>query len=210
MADFCTCGAQLPEGALFCHKCGKPQREIVQPETVPVVESPPSDFPPAAGFPPAAAPRSAIELPLNFRNPIAVRIALLVAVTATVLSFLPFVNWIAAGFFAVWFYRRKTGSLLSVEAGVRMGWITGILMFCLSVIIFAAQALSGRLGAVFQEQLKNLPAQDPMLQQQMLRFFQSGPGIFAILTFSLVALFLFIIGLSIAGGALGAKMVGRD
>src|SRR5258706_16455256 len=23
----CTCGAQLPPDALFCHKCGKPQRE---------------------------------------------------------------------------------------------------------------------------------------------------------------------------------------
>ncbi len=28
MPDFCTCGAQLPPDALFCHKCGKPQREI--------------------------------------------------------------------------------------------------------------------------------------------------------------------------------------
>src|SRR5689334_2027095 len=26
MADFCTCGAQLPEDARFCHRCGKPQR----------------------------------------------------------------------------------------------------------------------------------------------------------------------------------------
>ena len=32
MADFCTCGAELPPDALFCHKCGKPQREIVEPE----------------------------------------------------------------------------------------------------------------------------------------------------------------------------------
>ena len=23
--EFCTCGAQLPPDARFCHKCGKPQ-----------------------------------------------------------------------------------------------------------------------------------------------------------------------------------------
>jgi len=28
MPDNCTCGAELPPDSLFCHKCGKPQREI--------------------------------------------------------------------------------------------------------------------------------------------------------------------------------------
>ena len=141
------------------------------------------------------------------------RIAILVAATATLLSFLPFLNWLAAGFFAVFFYRRKTGTLLNVGSGVRLGWITGILMFGLSSIVFAAQqlpaALSGHLDVRFQEQLKNLAAQDP-LSQQMMQFFQTGPGIILLLVFSLVALFLFTTGLSMAGGALGAKIVGRD
>src|SRR5687768_8003276 len=142
MPDFCTCGAELPPDALFCHKCGKPQREIAAPEgqetPVPEVVPPP---------PIAAAP--AITR-LNFRNPIAVRIALLVSVIAALLSFLPFLNWTAAGFFAVFFYKRKTGSLLNVSAGVRMGWITGLLMFSLWSVIFIVQqvpaALSGKLS----------------------------------------------------------------
>jgi len=200
MPEFCTCGSQLAPDALFCHKCGKPQREIVVPET----QAPP---------PPPPAPPKTESIPLNFHNTIALRIALLVAVSATLLSFLPFLNWIAAGFFAVFFYRRKTGSLLDVGAGVRMGWITGLLMFGLSAVVFAAQqvpaALSGHLGAAFEAQLKTLPSQDPMVQQ-MSRFLQSGPGIFAVLLLTLVALFLFITGFSMAGGALGAKMVGRD
>jgi len=206
MPEFCTCGAQLPPDALFCHKCGKPQRELVVPQTV---------APPAVQFtpPPAAPPAPAVvQLPLNFRNPIAVRIALLVAISATILSFLPLVNWVAAGFFAVFFYRRKTGSLLNVGSGVRLGWLTGILMFGLSAVVFAAQqipaALSGHLGALLQQQMKSLPASDPMVQQ-MAQFVQTGPGVFAVLLFSLIFLFLFITGLSMAGGAIGAKLVGR-
>src|SRR5271157_613131 len=149
MPEFCTCGAQLPPDALFCHKCGKPQRELVIPETV----APPPVAPPELRTQPRPEP-----LPVNFHNGVALRIAILVAATATLLSFLPFLNWLAAGFFAVFFYRRKTGSLLNVGAGVRMGWITGILMFGLSAIVFTAQqlpaALSGRLDARLQEQLK--------------------------------------------------------
>jgi len=77
MPEFCTCGAQLPPDALFCHKCGKPQRELVVPET---------HIPEHAEFalplaPSAVNPEAA---PMNFHNRVAVRIALLVAVIATV------------------------------------------------------------------------------------------------------------------------------
>src|SRR5690349_21274649 len=120
MPDVCTCGAQLPPDALFCHKCGKPQREIVATEP----EAPPPP-PPAASF----VERQTAPL-LNFRNPAAVRIALLVAVAATVVGlFLPVLNWLAAGFFAVFFYCRKTGYEVNVGGGVKLGWITGVLMF---------------------------------------------------------------------------------
>jgi hypothetical protein len=203
MPEFCSCGAQLPPDALFCHKCGKPQRELVVPETVAPVQ-------PAVA--PPHIPTRLEPPPVNFHNRVAMRIALLVAAIATLLSFVPFLNWLAAGFFAVFFYRRKTGSLLNVGAGVRMGWITGILMFGLSGVVFAVQqlpgALSGHLDSRLQEQLKNLSAHDP-LSQQMMQYFQSGPGVMVLFVFSLVALFLFTTGLSMAGGALGAKMVGR-
>src|SRR3954454_21999183 len=138
MPDFCTCGAELPPDALFCHKCGKPQRDIVVPESFP----PPP--PPAA----VEAPPSVSRLqtaPLNFHNPVAIRIALSAAVVATLLFFLPYLNWMGAGFFAVFLYRRRTGALLNMESGVRMGWMTGILMFgmmalllTLSMLIFQA------------------------------------------------------------------------
>src|SRR5258708_3276074 len=128
MPDFCTCGAQLVPDSLFCHKCGKPQRDLVEPEP----QAPPprvSALPPP---PPTAAP-----LP-TFRNPVAMRIALMIAVFATFLSFLPYLNWLAAGYFAAFFYRRRTGFRLNVVAGVRMGWITGVLMFGITATLFTA------------------------------------------------------------------------
>ena len=32
MPEFCTCGTKLVPDSLFCHKCGKAQREILAPE----------------------------------------------------------------------------------------------------------------------------------------------------------------------------------
>jgi zinc-ribbon domain len=210
MPDFCTCGAELPPNAVFCHKCGKPQREIraVEPEVIPEFTPPPT--------PAATAPVAAAEPPLTFRNRAAVRIALWVGLAATLLgmTILPFVNWLAAGFFAVFFYRKKTRRLLNVKSGAHLGWITGLVMFPMWAVAFAAQqipeALSGRLGATLQQQMKSFSGQDPALQHQMAQFFQSGPGIAVMLLFSLAFLFLLIIGLSIAGGALGAKVSGRE
>ena len=199
MPEICSCGAQLPPDALFCHKCGKAQREIVDPEP----QSPPVPFLPPE---PAAAAPVLAQLPLNFRNPVAVRIALLVAVSATLLSFIPFVNWIAAGFFAVFFYRRRTGSLLNLAAGIRMGWITGLLMFAIMALFLALsvvmlQAAGGI--AAFQEQFRS--ALDPKVIES-LKALQSGPEIVRLL----LQFFIFSTLLSMAGGALGAKLVGGD
>lgn len=202
MVDYCSCGAQLPPEALFCHKCGKPQREIVTPEPEVAPE------PPALPAPPA--PMRVESAPLNFRNPVALRIALVVAASATILSFvLPFVNWLAGGFFAVFFYRRRTGSLLNVRAGMRMGWITGVLAFVPSALVFAIEGLP-HLSTTIEQQMKSLQGQDPAMVRQMAQFFQSGPGLATAAMFSLGAMFVLITILSMAGGALGAKVVGQD
>ena len=206
MPEFCTCGAQLAPDALFCHKCGKPQRELAVPE----IHTPEhAEF--ARGQPPGlAAPPG--PLPLNFRNPVAVRVALTVALVATLLSWMPVVNvilWVAAGFFAVFFYRRRTGCLLTVKAGVRMGWITGVLMFAFTTVMFTITivpvAASKGIGSLFEAQFKNA---DPNVQEA-LKMFQTGPGLAMLLVMTLLMLFVFITCLSMAGGALGAKMVGR-
>ena len=202
MPEFCSCGAQLPLDALFCHKCGKPQRELLAPEppVQPVQEERPRFLPPPAVL------REA--LPLNFRNAAAVRIALVVAAASTlVFFFLPFLNWVFGGFFAVFFYRRRTGSLLNLGAGMRMGWITGVLAFALYIVPFALQL--PRMSGLVQERLRGMSA-DPAIIQQMMGFFQSSAGMAMVVAFTLIAMFLIITFLSMAGGALGAKVVGRQ
>jgi hypothetical protein len=203
MPEICTCGAQLPPDALFCHKCGKPQREILAPEIAAPADAVPVIVTPGPAFT-AIPPRFA--MPVSFRNPVALRIALGVGVVAMFFSFVPLVNWLAAGFFAVFFYRRKTHNLLNVGAGMHLGWITGLIMSTIWGIYFMAVGLSGKLTGLVQEQLKSLPSRNDPYVQQMAQFMGSGLGLMIVLAFGVV----FITCLSMAGGALGAKMVGRD
>ncbi|MGA2725301.1 MAG: zinc ribbon domain-containing protein [Bryobacteraceae bacterium] len=201
MPEFCTCGAQLPPDALFCHKCGKPQRELVAPE-IHIPEH--AEFAP----PPAPVPVALEALPMNFRNPVAMRIAFTAAILGALLSWVPVLNvvlWLGAGYFAVFFYRRRTGHLLNLGAGLRMGWITGVMMFAIVAVLFTAFIVvfnaSGGIE-VLQSQFRN--ASDPKVQEA-LQTLRSGSGIAVFL----MQLFLFITCLSMVGGALGAKLVGR-
>jgi hypothetical protein len=202
MPEICSCGAQLPPDSLFCHKCGKPQREIVEPEPVAPVNVPVAFVPHAA-----AVPVQRVVAPVSFRNPVALRIALLVGVIATVLmGYLPLVNWLAAGFFTVLWYRRKTHNLLNVGAGLHLGWITGLVMFTMWGVFFMALGLTGKLTAILQDSLKSMPSNSDPNLQQMAQFMGSGPGLMVVLAGG----FVFITCLSMAGGALGAKIMGRD
>jgi hypothetical protein len=203
MPETCTCGAQLPPDALFCHKCGKPQRELAEPEVLTPPISAPFTGAPVAPFA-TAPPRFA--MPVSFRNPVAVRISLLVGLAAMFFSFLPILNFLLAGFFAVFFYRRKTHNLLNVGAGLHLGWITGLVMFAMWGVLFMVEGLSGKLTAIFQEQLRNLPSSNDPAFQQVAQFMASGPGLVIVLAMG----FVFITCLSMAGGALGAKLIRRD
>jgi hypothetical protein len=198
MPEYCICGAQLPPDALFCHKCGKPQREIAIAEPEPPA--------PVATF--APPPQVRYAMPVSFRNPAALRTALFVGIAGGLISdILPLIAWLAAGFFAVFFYRRRTHDSLNVKAGMRLGWITGLIMFTMWGIAFAAMGLSGALTSQFEQRMKTLPfySSDPAYQQ-MAHAMTTGPGLLFPLGFG----FIVIVCLSVAGGALGAKSVGGE
>jgi hypothetical protein len=208
MPDFCTCGVQLPPDSLFCHKCGKPQREVLEPEPQPDIVA---EFVPPATPPVDIAPQPPA---LNFHNLVALRIAFVVAPVAFLLSWIPALNlvlWIAAGFLAVFFHRRRTGDPLNVRAGVRLGWITGVIMFAITTVIFTLTvvplAANGGIANLFRQQLKN--PSDPNVQEA-LRMLETAPGMVTVLLVMLFMLFVFITLLSMAGGALGAKFVSRS
>src|SRR5436305_1359982 len=52
VAERCTCGAQLPPDARFCHKCGKPQYDYpgLETEAVAQAPTPPPPPPPEISF----------------------------------------------------------------------------------------------------------------------------------------------------------------
>ena len=203
MPEFCTCGAQLPPDARFCHKCGKPQREeiiVESQEAIPVPQLPPVE--------------STAPAPLSFRNPIALRVGLLAALLLCVLMMIPGVNyaavvwWLAAGYFSVWIYKRRTGQRLNVRGGARMGWITGIISCGLLTLLFAFCMLAIRqMGglAALKDNLKDFAFQ-PGNVDEALRMLQDPTR----MLWSLLATFAMLTLTCTAGGALGAKILGKD
>jgi hypothetical protein len=198
--DFCTCGAQLPPDARFCHKCGKPQRdEDLVVEEQPVVVAPP---------PPPAPPPAAI----NFRNAIAVRVALLAGALAfmisAVLGPLGLIALAAGGFFAVYLYRRRTGAILSVANGARLGWLSGIFIFAIAIMVFTIQLValspSQMMNELRDQMTKNYSATEAQINQ-VVGFLASPSGIGTIVLFS----FFMITLLPALGGAVGAKILNR-
>ena len=207
MALICTCGTELPDNARFCHNCGKPQRE---PDQAIAGEVHPVE--PAAGPPPRP--------PINFSNPVALRVALLCASLGSMLNAIPIVSFgcclwmLGAGFLSAFLYTRRTGMLLSTGEGARMGWMTGVLTFVITIVLTAATfAIASNAGASFRDilmqSLERLPAQDAGTQQ-IKEFLASPTGLaFFLLTYLVLGLFT-MVSLAMAGGALSAKVMERD
>jgi hypothetical protein len=209
----CTCGAVLPPDARFCHKCGKPLRA----EDVPVIEE--------TAPVPAPAAATAAEPPkktrINFHNSIAVRVAFVAAGLSTLLAMVPFpipmgisalwqvVILVAGGFYATYQYSRRTGESLSVSAGARMGWLTGIFAFVIVTVVttISMVALSTNDGArsAFRKMAENSPA-----AESIDKLLQSDAGLAAFLLVGLAGTFLMWTVLAVLGGALGAKVLEKD
>jgi hypothetical protein len=197
MPEFCTCGTKLVDDARFCHRCGRPTSEEF-------VEAAPAVPPP----PPAPTIQEKIaQLPVNFSNPIAIRVALLMSVAIIPVEMMPFLNllsivwWLGAGWCAVFLYRRLTGSVLSIRAGARLGSITGILTFLGYAIVVTIGIVAA--GNEFVAQLEK---QSPEVAQVV----HDPTSLFAIIMLAMALLFALVAAICAAGGALGARFAARQ
>lgn len=208
--DYCTCGAQLPPDARFCHKCGKPQYDYpgLEEESAP----PPTEVP----VPQPQLAQSAIEI--GFHNRLAVRICFIAALTAVFVFLVPlpypflrlFVAFVAGGFFAVFLYSRRTGQMLTIGSGARMGWITGIFSFTMLSVLFAVVMVKiSNDGGLAKYILSQLPPNDARSESVAQAF--NDPAMLAVLVLvSLGMLFIVLTALPIIGGALGAKVLEKE
>lgn len=181
------------------------------------MEAAPIEIEPVVSRPPDAR-STAQPLPVNFRNPLAVRISLMVASFAAMLDAIPFLDllfvvWsVAAGFLSVVLYRHRTGQALSVKGGAKMGWITGVLTFVIVTVLITVTFVSSgpALGNVYREQLGKVAAQDPNYSQAAARLLESPYTLAIFVLLSLLFMFCVFAGACMAGGALGARISRRD
>jgi hypothetical protein len=210
--EYCTCGAQLPPDARFCHKCGKPQYDYM-----PVVEQ---VEPEPTALPPLLTPLQPLLVPtdISFHNGLAVRIGFIAAMGAVLIALLPIplpfvrlpIAFVAAGFLAVFLYSRRTGQTLSIRSGARMGWITGIFSFTLVTVLFTVAMVAVSNEGGFAKQLRSqLPANDA--RAEMIMQYLSNPAMIAgLVAFYLLLFFVVFTALPIIGGALGAKVLAKE
>jgi hypothetical protein len=204
--EFCTCGAQLPPDARFCHKCAKPQYD--DPAFHQETEAP---------APPPLPPLVPSVPNIDFHNRIAVRAGFVAAVLGVALNMVPLplaplrllVGFLAAGVLAAYLYRRRTGQALSVRSGARIGWITGIFGFTittvLSTLVTLAASSQGKLTEILRSQAPD-PSQAEMINQVM----REPATLVVVILISLVMLFILLTALPILGGALCAKFLEKE
>ena len=214
--EFCSCRAQLPPDARFCHKCGKPQYDDFHPDDS-VEEAPAASVASAASsvLPPP------LPLEISFRNGTAVRVGFMVALMAVLLAFFPlpfpFVRlmlaFVAAGFFSVYLYMRRTGQRLSLRSGARLGWITGVFSFTICTVQLTASVLAasseGSLAHVMKDMKERLPPNDAGTQQ-VLQWLQDPSGMAMFMLMGLFLMFILLTVLPVVGGVIGAKVLARE
>ncbi len=224
MPDFCTCGAQLPEDARFCHRCGRQLFADPPPQPVDLfdrsgIEHSADDLRAIA----TANAASTAPAPITFHNPNAVRTAFITAIVIWVLMIIPLGGvaglllklfvLLGGGFLAVIYYSRRTGQLLTVAAGARLGWITGVLFYVIWILFFTVTLLvlqeQGGLREAYKKQLQENNASAETIQQ-FTEIMQS-PEVFATMMILMLGMVFVAFTLPmILGGAAAAKAMERE
>ncbi len=117
---------------------------------------------------------------------------------------------LAAGFLAVFLYTRRSGQILTIRAGVRMGWITGIFCFVLvSLLMTAAMVAISNQGGLANFVRSQLPPNDARAET-LTQALGDPAALAGGVVFLFVFFFVILTTLPMIGGALGAKVLARE
>jgi hypothetical protein len=211
---FCSCGAQLPPDARFCHKCGKPQGELSAAEA--------SEPTPPPVTPPVAAAADQGTPGIGFRNPIAVRVAFLAGAATSLVIVLPLpaivqLLWqimmlLCGGFLAVYLYNRRTGTYVNTRSGAYLGWLAGLFCFLIMLVMFTISVLAISAGGGLQQSFHEMIATrgNAQVASQFDELLRSPAGVAILLFGMLITSFLLVTVVPTIGGALGAKVLDKE
>lgn len=157
--------------------------------------------------------------PIGFGNSQALRSAYPAALLAAVLGNIPFLHLLCfiwypgAGFLTVHNYRKRTGSYPSVSGGAKLGSMTGVFTFVITMVMLAVVMLfasdSADLAEAIRQQIDQMPGQ-PDVKRQMREIIRNPTVIAFAFVLYLGVSFLITVGLTALGGALGAKVLEKD
>lgn len=160
----------------------------------------------------AAAPG---EAAISFSNGLAVKVSLIAALVGllvtNVASVLPspplkmmgLVGSIAgAGFLAVLLYMRRSGHPMTVLAGARLGWITGVFLFVVLLVLITLMLVAPPENFADLMRQNGNTAEEIQLWTQML---QDPEKMSVMIVLMLLLLFTTCSMMASIGGALGAK-----
>jgi len=123
-----------------------------------------------------------------------------------------FLLLLASGVFAVHLYQRRSGMRVEIRGGLKMGWLAGLFCFVLfavllaiSVALLAALLRDGSLAAMYRQQMAAMGVSEDRIQQAM-EMLRSPVQMLSLLAY----LFVFSTFTPAAGGAIGARLLGKS
>lgn len=205
----CDCGwAAIPHGASFCPGCGKPLTDAARES-----ERQANAF----QRPETKEKESGPVEKVTFGTPGALRSCYWSAAFAAIIMSLPyasllcFIVYPGAGFYSVHSFRRQTGKRVTLRAGAKLGFLTGVITFALLMILLTiASSMPGSpgLSGTLDELEASFEQQGESEMVEQIQAMRGNPTSLALLALiGLSILFGVTTALATAGGALGAKVL---
>jgi hypothetical protein len=196
------CGATVDSGKPFCAQCGAPQIRVPAPEPTASPITPHHEAP-------------ALSNRILWRSalPKAVGVALFsvvfVNLAAQISVGLSLLSMALIGALAVFLYTRSSAVPLTGTMGLKLGLVAGFFAWiahgglAMTVFLLDPAAVMQRIREALQQ---SPAAADPQTRQMVERMLSTPEGPTAFMILGLIMLFVVLIGMSAAGGAITAAV----